>query len=251
VDTPLGRLRARALGLPSVGRTGALTRAHGANLAMLEWSVPQEADINDVKQALAANPASWIDADGLREQREAVPEIAYRRYHANQWVARIGAWLPAGAWQACAGETEFEDGERIWLGVDIGGSRADSAVVWVNSSLQVGVKVFTGEDAVLDVAAFVPELAERYLIAEASVDTWQAGQMAREWEQRGIPAIAFPQSDPRMIPASQTLYDAITEKRLVHPTTPTSTATSPPPSRTTRRAAGASTRPNAARTSTA
>lgn len=36
-------------------------------------------------------------------------------------------------------------------------------------------------------------------------------------EQRGIRVSAFPQHDARMIPASQRLYDAIVEGRLVHP----------------------------------
>jgi phage terminase large subunit-like protein len=44
--------------------------------------------------------------------------------------------------------------------------------------------------------------------------------MAQEWEQRGIVAVAFPQSDSRMIPASERLYDAIVHQRLVHPDDP-------------------------------
>lgn len=67
--------------------------------------------------------------DALREQHEAVAELAFRRYHCNQWTAKVSAWLPAGAWQACAGERSFEEGERIWVGVDVGGERSDSAVV--------------------------------------------------------------------------------------------------------------------------
>ena len=135
-------------------------------------------------------------------------------------MARIGSWLPAGAWQACAGEPNLEDGERVWIGVDVGGSRADSAVVWCTEHLRIGVEIFTGDDAVLDVAAFVPELAERYAIQAAIFDPWRAGQMAREWEQRAILAVVLPQHDGRMIPASQTLYDAIVERRLVHPDDP-------------------------------
>jgi phage terminase large subunit-like protein len=219
-ESPLGRLRARALALPHVEREGALTRATGPTFSMLEWTVDDEADIDDMAVIAEANPASWITEQGLRDQRGAVPELAFRRFHANQWVARIGSWLPAGAWQACAGEPRFEDGEPIWVGVDVGGSRADSAVVWVNAELQVGCEVFSGEDAVVDVADFVPELAERYTIAEAVFDPWRAAQMAREWEQRGVPAIAFPQSDQRMIPASQALYDAVVERRLTHPNDP-------------------------------
>jgi phage terminase large subunit-like protein len=132
----------------------------------------------------------------------------------------VGAWLPAGAWQACAGETHFEQGERIWIGVDVGGERSDSAVVWVNEQLHVGVETWQGEDAVLEVAAFVAELAEKYVMVEAVYDPWRAGQMAQEWEQRGIVTTQFPQWDSRMIPASERLYDAIVHKRLVHPDDP-------------------------------
>lgn len=38
-----------------------------------------------------------------------------------------------------------------------------------------------------------------------------------ELEQRGIPAVSFPQTDVRMIPASDRLYRAIVEKRLTLP----------------------------------
>jgi phage terminase large subunit-like protein len=57
------------------------------------------------------------------------------------------------------------------------------------------VRIFSGEDAVLDVAAFVPALAERYAIQAAVFDPWRAGQMARGWAQRGIQPVDFPQHD--------------------------------------------------------
>jgi len=219
-DSPLGRLRARALGQPQVTRRGAFTDARGRSLRMFEWAVPEDTDIDDAREVKKANPASWITTDALREQREAVAEVAFRRYHANQWTARVGAWLPAGAWQACAGETHFEAGERIWVGVDVGGERSNSAVVWMNENLHVGVETWSGDDAVLEVAAFVAELAERFQIVEAVYDPWRAGQMAQEWQGRGIQAVAFPQSDSRMIPACERLYDAVAHKRLVHPDDP-------------------------------
>jgi hypothetical protein len=40
LDTPLGELRERALKLPRVERDGALTRAEGDHLAMLQWALP-------------------------------------------------------------------------------------------------------------------------------------------------------------------------------------------------------------------
>lgn len=70
----------------------------------------------------------------------------------------------------------------------------------MNEDLHVAVETWSWDDPVLEVAAFVAELAERFHIVEAVFNPWRAGQMAQEWEQRGIPAVAFPQSDSRMIP---------------------------------------------------
>jgi phage terminase large subunit-like protein len=44
--------------------------------------------------------------------------------------------------------------------------------------------------------------------------------MAQEWEQRGITAVQFPQSDSRMIPACERLYDLIVHQELTHPDDP-------------------------------
>src|SRR4051794_1304627 len=66
-DGPLGRLRARALGQPSVERSGPLTTACGPSLAMLEWSAGDEWDGEDLRPVLDANPASWITLEGLAE----------------------------------------------------------------------------------------------------------------------------------------------------------------------------------------
>jgi hypothetical protein len=80
--------------------------------------------------------ASW--AGGLREQCAAVHELHFRRFHRNEWTSRIGSWLAAGAWQACANGARFTDGEPIWAAVDVGGARAHTAVVWLNRELNVG-----------------------------------------------------------------------------------------------------------------
>ena len=68
----------------------------------------------------------------------------------------------------------------------------------------------------LEIAEVVRELAQRFTIVECSFDPWRAGQIGQELEQRGIRVSAFPQHDARMVPASQRLYDAIVERRLVH-----------------------------------
>lgn len=216
-DSPLGRLRARALAQPKVKRQGGFTDARGPALRMLEWSLPEEADIDDIKAVKAVNPASWITLKDLAEQREAVPELAFRRFHANQWVERAGHWLPPGAWQAITGEPSFTEGEPVWVGVDVGGDRATSAVSWINERYQVGIEIFHGDEGVLDCIDKVRELAAIYQVREVMFDPWRFGQAAQELERERIVVTAFPQTDARMIPASARLHRAVVEKRLTVP----------------------------------
>jgi phage terminase large subunit-like protein len=187
------------------------------NLRLLEWSLPEDADITNAKVVKTCNPASWITPEGLTEQAEAVPEIAYRRFHCGQWTEREGHWLPAGAWQQCVGTPRFTDGERIWVGVDVGGERAATAVVWSNEQLHVGCEIFHGDAGVLEAKQLVEDLAGKYQVVELVFDPWRFGQAAQELQQRGINTVAFPESDSRMIPASDRLYRAIVEQRLTLP----------------------------------
>ncbi len=216
-DSPLGRLRARALALPEVRTSGYLSDFRGSSLRMLEWAVPEDADIEASTVVKRANPASWITEDGLAEQREAVPDLAFRRYHANQWTAREGSWLPVGAWQACVGDPTFDPGERVWIGVDVGGSESASAVAWVSERLHVGCSIYHGDEGVLECVAQVRGLAACYRVEEVVFDPWRFGQAAQELERERLRVVAFPQTDVRMIPASGRLHRAIIERRLTLP----------------------------------
>jgi phage terminase large subunit-like protein len=93
-------------------------------------------------------------------------------------------------------------------------------VAWVNERLHVGCAIFHGEGGVLECVDLVQELAGRYQLAELVYDPWRFGQAAQELAQRGIPVVEFPQTDQRMIPASNRLHEAITESRLLVPDDP-------------------------------
>jgi phage terminase large subunit-like protein len=216
-DTPLGRLRARALAAPDVRRTGARTDARGPDIRMLEWAVPENADIDDMRSVKRANPASWLTVDALRQQAASLPALAFARYHCNQWVGPEGAWLPPGAWQACVGEPKFTAGEDIWIGVDVGGERSATAVVWINASLHLGVSIYHGDGGVLDAIDKARDLAGQFNVREILFDPWRFSQGAQELEAEGLIVTTFPQTDVRMVPASARLHDAIVHKRLVLP----------------------------------
>ena len=219
LDSTLGRLRIRALGQSDVRRKGPVTEARGA-LHWLEWAIAEDASLDDMRAVKAANPAEYITPADLRRQREAVPEPVFAQFHAGRWGALEGAWLPAGAWSACAGAARIDPGTEVWCGVDIGGSRAASAVAMVTEDLRVHVKVWQGDDAVLKVADYVEELAGEYAIREVAYDPWRFRSEALRLEERGLPMVEFPQSSARMVPASEELFAAIVEGRLVHPDDP-------------------------------
>ena len=216
LDTPLGRLRARALAQPTATRVGSVVEATG-DLHWLEWSVPDDVDLGDLDAVKDANPAPWITVADLRRQRSAVPDTAFAQFHACRWGVTEGSWLPPGAWNACIGEPDFTPGEDIWIGVDVGGERSATAVVWCNDRLHVGCGIYHGDSGVLDAVDHVRQLSAQFNVRELVYDPWRFGQAAQELEREGLTAVAFPQHDARMIPASARLHAAIVERRATLP----------------------------------
>jgi len=102
----------------------------------------------------------------------------------------------------------------------VGGERSASAVVWATEDLRVGAEIYHGDAAVLDCLAKVRELAGSYTVREIAFDPWRFQQAALELERDGLPVIAFPQSNVRMVPASEGLYAAVIEGRISHPDHP-------------------------------
>jgi phage terminase large subunit-like protein len=218
LDSQLGRLRARALALPSVARTGARLDCRGDGLRWLEWSVPDDEDLDDMAAVKRANPAPWITRAALRLQRARVTEVEFAQFHACRWGVGEGAWLPPGAWAACEDDCEAW-GEPCWLGIDIGGSRAASAVIGVTEDLRVcEIHVLQGDDSVLRVTGIVEEIAERRRIREVAFDPWRFQSEALRLERdHGLTMVAFPQSHARMTVASEGLHRVIVERKLTHP----------------------------------
>jgi phage terminase large subunit-like protein len=90
-------------------------------------------------------------------------------------------------------------------------------VIVVNGRLHVAASIFHGDQGVLDCVDKVRELASEFNIREVAFDPWRFGQGAQDLEREGITVTAFPQSDSRMIPASDRLYRAVVGKRVTLP----------------------------------
>jgi len=216
-ERPLSRLRSRALAAPTVKRTGGLTSCSGAGLRGLLWEADDHPDPDDLAAAKRLNPASWITRELLAEQRAALPEATYLRLHLCARVAPEGSWLPVGSYQQCVGDPTFSDGEPVWIGVDVGGQESHTAVCWINAALHVGVATWIGEEGILRALETIRELAGRYRVMEVTADPWRFGQAALELESEGLTVSHFPQTDVRLVPASQRLRDAIVQQRLTLP----------------------------------
>ena len=221
----LWNLRERCLSQDHIHRDGPLTIATGEHIALIEYSLPADWPL---ERAVEANPASWITAEGLEEQRQAVPETAFRRFHCNQWVkAEVEPWLPDGAWAGCAADRRLVDGEQVVLAFD--GSYSGDSTVLVACTLDEPHHVEllniwkpdeTGQTvAVADVEARILEACGRYDVLEISADPALWLKSLQALGDR-LPVVAFPQSPSRMVPATNGFYQAVMNHELTHPDDP-------------------------------
>jgi phage terminase large subunit-like protein len=123
-------------------------------------------------------------------------EAEWRRRYLNQSVAPIDAWLPAGAWEACADtDRSLEPGDWITIGFD-GSDRRDSTAV-------VAVRVDDGHAELLGlwepaggrravqgaeidrqaVDATIARAMSDYVVVRAYFDPWFWQSDVARWEQ--------------------------------------------------------------------
>jgi hypothetical protein len=104
-----------------------------------------------------------------------------------------------------------------WIGLDVGGGeRSHTAVVWTTEDLRVGAKILSGDEGVLEAGEWIRELASTYVVAELAFDPWNAKMLAAELEREGMLCVEFPQANPRLVPSSRGLYQAVVEGRVTH-----------------------------------
>lgn len=188
----------------------------------------------DVGSAEALRQANPILAD--RPELESVfaselrtlPEHEFRRFRLGQWTATEAAWLPAGAWEACRSDEEFDWSSRTWLGFDGSYSGDSTALVAVNQKLQltvVGVwerpSDLTGRTAGEwrvpreDIQRAIHEVMERTdatLLADPPY--WQSEilEWRRQWGKRVVDFATG--SSALMAPACTAFYAAVCEGRI-------------------------------------
>ena len=217
LDCALGRTRARAMA-GTVIRDRAMIEATAPGLRWLEWSLPEGRSLDDFRAIKRCNPASYITIASLREQAQRVPPTAFAQFHACRWGVAEGSWLPAGVWTACAGDWAPPDAPVV-LFVDVGGSRASTALVGVTLDLQVAeVRILQGDEAVLQVVDEIIEVAQRRPVIELAHDPWRfRSEALRLSREHGLRVVEVPMSQSRLVAMSENLHGLVVSGRLTHP----------------------------------
>lgn len=203
-------------------------------------------DYRDPAVWAEANPAlgDFLRIEDLQDAALRLPEPVFRRYRLNQWTRAGVGWLPYGAWDACsAPELDLDPSLPLRVAIDVG-LRHDSAAVvcaqklgertvvrarvWENPypqghSLRDGWKL-----NIFELETYLRELHATYRIPACEIDgAVKPGpeyvydpaffeRSAQLLEGDGLAMVEFPQTDSRMIPASQRFYQLIAEGNLAH-----------------------------------
>ncbi len=190
------------------------------------WEPATGADVDDVKAWRTANPASWVSIESLRDKRRSLPENSFRRLHLNQWTRQENRVLPLDKWDECRGKPTFPEGSEVVITVDVAPRGRDRTAVGLLREDEQGrvhtrVRTFEADPdlRMVDydlVENLIREYARAFDVIEVAYDPYYFDRSALKLEAEGIPMTAFAQDDARMVPASQALFAAILEGRIIH-----------------------------------
>lgn len=197
----------------------------------MAWWEPRDpdADHRDPATWREANPGygEFVDPEDFASAVLRTPESEYRTKRCNQWVATAEAWLPVGAWAACADGSPIPDGTEVVLGFDGSFSNDSTAIVAVTVGETPHVDVVAcwekpqgeGQDwrvPILDVEQTIRAACKRWQVREIACDPFRWARTYQVLEDEGLPVLEFPQSPQRMVPATQRFYEAVLNQTVSH-----------------------------------
>ena len=194
------------------------------------WAEPSNANapVTDRKARREANPAKHVTAKYLNAQLGSpeMTESTYRRLHMNQWTSQQQRVLPMDKWDACAAQPIFPPGCEVIIGVDVAPRGQDRTAIGLtrrDEKRQIHAKVtLMGADPATGIVDYeyiedmLRSYAKAFDVREIVYDPYYFDRSAVILSSEGLPVVEFPQSDVRMIPASQALYAVVMGGRLRH-----------------------------------
>jgi phage terminase large subunit-like protein len=218
---------------PKAGDDGVMRRLvdHGRegidpSFYFTEFAAPAGCPVDDEQAWAVANPAldDFLHRDALRATLPPkMRENAFRRYRLGQWVGVDDAWLPDGAWAACADATvSIPDGAEVVLAFD-GSFNGDTTVLTVATVDQrPHVDLVELWDAagtqvpIVDVEEAIRQACRRWRVLEIAADPFRWARSLQLLDGEGLPVLEYPQSPGRMTPATARFYEAVVNGQLTH-----------------------------------
>ncbi len=198
----------------------------------MAWWEPRDpnADHRDPKTWRQANPGfgDLVSAEDFESTMLRTPESEFRTKRCNQFTSGLQAWLPAGAWDACADpHVEIEPGAEVVIGFDGSFNNDSTAIVIATCGetphLEVAACWERPVDAqpgwtvpIGDVEEEIREVARRFYVREIAADPFRWARSMEVLGEEGLPVEAFSPTPQRMTPATQRFYEAVMNRQLTH-----------------------------------
>lgn len=192
-------------------------------------SAPDDAPHDDPATWKLANPAlsckrPFMRVKGLEDDLRRMHEAEFRRWHLNQWTGAEDTWISADVWDACNGKPELNPSLDTIIGIDASIRRDATAVATVqrhsDGTFHADFKIWEpspGKEVPLEVVMeFIREQTKKYKVTGVCYDPQFLHHMAQRLEDEGFPMREWKQDNARMVPATRTLHEAVTQGKLRH-----------------------------------
>lgn len=215
------------------------------------WQAPDGVDYRDPSAWAdpGTNPSYGVTVQEAFYRSELSKRTAseFARYYLNRPQESISNWLEPGDWDACGLVLEGSEGEQerlweemwrheepTWLGWDASTKRDSTVIVavqWceIEGRRRLLVRSWFWERPMIggewdqswrvptdEVTAKVADLHREYQVMSCGYDPYFIAWVAEGLLASGLPLIEWPQTSQRMAPATQALYEMVTEKVLAH-----------------------------------
>ena len=202
---------------------------------MAWWEAPAEADHRLEDTWRSANPGfdDIVAASDFESAVKRTPEAEFRTKRCNQWVSSQQAWLPTGSWDKLAEEFDISEDDDYVLGFDGSYANDSTAICAVTlpkdgekpkvKLVKVWEKDFEQDDDtwrvnIEDVKQTIIDFVQKYpQCREIACDPYRWASMMQDLDEMDFPIVEYKTNLLNlMIPATQKVFEAVTEERLVH-----------------------------------
>lgn len=205
-------------------------RLDDPNFFFCWWGAPDNSDFSDPAVWKAANPGygDILNAEDLDDAYKRTRPNEFRTKRLNQWVTSTESYLPKGSWEACSAPERVVDSKtKVVLAFD-GSLNHDTTALMGCTVEEVPhlfyvwcwQRPFDADPAwhvpVTDVERTIREFCETHNVIEIVADTHRWERSLQVLADEGLPMVEFPQSDERMVKATERLYDAVLNGLVTH-----------------------------------